>query len=243
MDHALYVAMTGANQLLQAQTVNNANLANINTVGFRAELAAQTAVPIAGPGLPSRVDAALAPGGFSNAEGSLQSTGNPLDVAVQGNHWIAVQTPDGTTAYTRAGNLHLTANGQLVNGAGRAVLDQSGSPLAVPPSASITIGGDGTVSVVPLGQTPNTVAQVGRIEVVTATPQQLVRGTDGLFHAADPNNPPLPVAGHVLITGALESSNVNPAEALVQMIQLSRQFELQTKLMQTVDQNGQSSTS
>lgn len=242
MDHALYVAMTGARQLMDATRINNANLANINTVGFRAELAAQTAAPIEQPGIPSRVNAVLAPGGFDATEGALESTGNPLDVAVSGNDWIAVQAPDGSEAYTRAGNLHITANGQLVNGAGHAVLDVSGSPVAIPPAMTTTIGSDGTIAVVPLGQTPNTVAQVGRIKVVQANADQLSRGQDALFHAV-PGFTPEPAAGDVLTTGALETSNVNPAEALVQMIQLSRQFQMQTKLMNTVDQNAQTSSS
>lgn len=241
MDHALYVAMTGADHVRQAQTVNNANLANLNTTGFRAELAAQTAVPVRGPGWQSRVDAALAPAGFNAAEGALQTTGNPLDVAVQGNDWIAVQAPDGSEAYTRQGDLQVTANGQLVNAAGHPVMDVSGAPVALPPFTSVTLAADGTIGVVPQGQTPSTVATVGRIKVVSATPDQLERGPDALFHAR-PNVEPQPVAGDALLTGTLESSNVNVADALVEMISLARQFEMQTKLMHTIDQNEQASS-
>lgn len=242
MDRALYVAMTGASQLMQAQAVNNANLANLNTVGFRAELAAQTAAPIQGPGLPSRVDAVLAPGGFDATSGSLMPTGNPLDIAVQGDRWIAVQAPDGSEAYTRAGDLSVNANGQLINGAGHAVMDVGGSPIAIPPSTSVTIAADGTVAVIPQGQTAATQAQIGRIKIVSAQPGQLARGADALFHTVNGAQPQT-VAGDSVVVGSLESSNVNPADALVQMIQLSRQFEMQTKLMHTVDQNGQASTS
>lgn len=241
MDHALYVAMTGADHIRQAQTVNNANLANLNTTGFRAELAAQTAVPVRGPGWQSRVNAALAPAGFNSAEGALQTTGNPLDVAVQGNNWIAVQARDGSEAYARQGDFSVTANGLLVNAAGHAVLDVSGAPVAVPPYTSITIAADGTVGVVPQGQTPATVANIGRIKVVSATPDQIARGPDALFHARQ-GVELQPVAGDALLTGTLESSNVNVADALVQMISLARQFEMQTKLMHTIDQNEQASS-
>ena len=242
MDHALYVAMTGASQLMQAQAVNNANLANINTVGFRAELAEQTPAPIEGAGIPSRVNAVLAPGGFDNTSGSLLPTGKPLDIAVQGNNWLAVQAPDGSEAYTRDGSLQVSANGQLINGSGHPLLDVGGSPIAVPPSTSVTIAADGTVSVIPQGQSAATLAQIGRVKVVSADPTQLSRGADALFHAV-PGSTPQTVAGNSITVGALESSNVNPADALVQMIQLSRQFEMQTRLMHTVDQNGQASTS
>ncbi|MGH8113179.1 MAG: flagellar basal body rod protein FlgF [Rhodanobacteraceae bacterium] len=242
MDAALYVAMTGATQLMQAQRVNDANLANLNTVGFRAEVDAQTATPVGGPGLPSRVDAVLAPDGFDGANGTLQTTGNPLDIAVQGDHWIAVQAPDGTEAYTRAGDLHLTANGQLVNAAGHPLLGDSGTPIALPSSTSISIADDGTISVVPSGNAPDAIAQMGRIKVVTAQPSQLERGADGLFHPVD--GTPLPAAaGSTITVGALESSNVDPVGALVQMIQISRQFSLQTQFMNTLNQDGQAGTS
>lgn len=242
MDAALYVTMTGASQLMQAQRANDANLANLNTVGFRAEVDAQTATAVSGPGLPSRVDAVLAPDGFDSADGTLQTTGNPLDIAVQGDHWIAVQAPDGSEAYTRAGDLHITANGQLINAAGHPLLDVSGTPISVPRSTSITIAQDGTISVVPAGNAPDAIAQVGRIKVATAEPAQLARGSDGLFHPVDAT--PLPAAaGPTLTVGALESSNVDPVGALVQMIQVSRQFGLQTQFMNTLNQDGQASTS
>lgn len=242
MDAALYVAMTGATQLMQAQRANAANLANLNTVGFRAEIDAQNASPISGAGWASRVDAVLAPDGFDAANGTVRTTGNPLDIAVQGDHWIAVQAPDGSEAYTRAGELHVTANGQLVNAAGHPLLDVSGSPIAVPRSTSITIADDGTISVVPAGNAPDAIAQIGRIKIATAQPTQLTRGADGLFHPVD-GQPLPPAAGSTLTVGALESSNVDPVGALVQMIQISRQFGLQTQYMNTLNQDGQASTS
>src|SRR5690349_9243733 len=107
MDKALYVGMTGAMQTLRAQAANSNNLANASTVGFRAELTNTEAQAIAGNGLPSRVNAVLEGQGWDSTEGGIMTTGNALDVAVRGNAWLAVQAPDGTEAYTRAGDLRI----------------------------------------------------------------------------------------------------------------------------------------
>jgi len=235
MDRALYVAMSGATQALRAQAVNNNNIANAGTTGFRAEIAALEQAPITGPGQPSRVGALAVEGGWDASSGALQSTGNPLDVALRDNAWLAVQAPDGSQAYTRAGDLRVNALGQLTNAAGHAVMGDGGL-IAVPPNSSISIGGDGTVSIVPMGQGPATQATVARLKVVTADPSQLVRGADGLMRAA-PNQQLNPASGTVLASGMLESSNVNLPKSMVNMIELARQFELQVKMMKAVEDN------
>lgn len=235
MDRALYVAMSGATQTMRAQAANNNNLANASTVGFRAELAAVTPVAVSGPGLPTRVSAQLQSSGWDASSGALMQTGRDLDVALRENHWLAVQAPDGSEAYTRAGDLRMTAFGQLQNSAGHTVMGEGG-PISVPPNSSMMIGSDGTVSVVPLGQGPETQASVGRLRIVTAGPEQLQRGTDGLMRAK-PGAMLQLAPGEVLVSGALESSNVNLAEAMANMISLARQFELQVKLMRSVEDN------
>ncbi|MBI2382556.1 MAG: flagellar basal body rod protein FlgF [Gammaproteobacteria bacterium] len=240
MDRALYVAMTGAMQTLRAQTANSHNLANAATAGFRAELASSQAVAVDGPTLPTRVNAVLETAGWDASPGSAVSTGRELDVALRGNNWLAVQAPDGTEAYTRAGDLQITPLGQLVTGSGHAVLG-AGGPVTLPPHTQITIGEDGTISIQPQGTGPETLAQVGRLRVVEVQPQQLLRRPDGLMTLA-PGGEARPVAGPSLMTGTLESSNVNAADALVTMIQLSRQFEMQVKVMKTAEQNAQAST-
>lgn len=241
MDRALYIAMTGATQTLKAQAVNSHNLANASTVGFKAELAAQQAVAVEGPVMPTRVNARLEGQGFDASLGSVMQTGNPLDVALAPDRWLAVQAADGSEAYTRAGNLQLGADGLLRNAAGQLVMG-GGGPLSVPQSSQVTIGGDGTVTVVPLGQGPESPAVVGRLKVVSAQPQQLDRGIDGLMRARAGETLE-PASGTVLSAGALEGSNVNLAESMVTMIQLSRNFELQVKLMRTAEQNAQASAS
>ena len=235
MDRALYVAMTGATQTLRAQAVNNNNIANASTTGFRAEIAALQDVAVTGPGQPTRVNALAQESGWDSSSGALQSTGNPLDVALRDNAWLAVQAPDGKEAYTRAGDLRVNALGQLANGAGHLVLGEGG-PVSVPPNSSITVGSDGTISIVPVGQGPETQATVARLKIVDAKPEQLQRGVDGLMRAA-PNVKLSAAAGNTVASGMLESSNVNLPQAMVNMITLARQFEMQVKMMKTVEDN------
>lgn len=241
MDRALYIAMTGATQTLRAQAVNSHNLANASTVGFKAELAAQQAVAIDGPLMPTRVNTQLQGQGFDSSLGSIMQTGNPLDVALAPDRWLAVQAPDGSEAYTRAGDLQVGPDGLMRNGAGHLVLGDGG-PLSVPPNSQISIGGDGTVTVVPQGQGPEAPATIGRLKVVKAEAQQIERGADGLMRAREGQSLD-PASGQVLASGALEGSNVNLADAMVNMIQLARNFEMQVKLMKTTEQNDQASAS
>ena len=240
MDRALYVGMSGAIATLRAQTANSHNLANAGTVGFRAELAAAQAINVDGPGFQSRVHSQLADNGWDSAQGSLMHTGEQLDIALKGDHWLAVQTPDGAEAYTRAGDLGLDANGQLRTSSGLAVLGDGG-PLALPPSTAVTIGNDGTISAIPQGQSAAAPVVIGRLKVVSGDQSQLDRGPDGLMRAK-PGAELNPAAGDVLASGMLEGSNVNLASAMVNMINLARQFELQSKVMRAAEDNAQAAT-
>jgi flagellar basal-body rod protein FlgF len=240
MDRLAYVAMSGASETLRAQAANNHNLANASTVGFRADLAAFQSQAVQGAGFASRVYATAATMGWDASSGELQQTGRDLDVAVNGQGWIAVQGPDGKEAYTRAGDLRVDVSGQLTNGAGHPVM-ADGALLSVPPNSSIMVARDGTVSVVPLGQTPNTVASVGRIKLVNPPAAALVRGQDGLFRMANGGEAPAE-ASVQLVTGALEGSNVNIAESMTQMIELARRYDLQVKALRSAEDNAAAST-
>ena len=244
MDKYLYVAMTGARETMRAQGVNSHNLANASTVGFRAELAAFATQPAGegdGAAARSRVFSTITESGWSRAAGPLQSTGRALDVAVEGEGWLAVQAPDGSEAYTRAGDLRLDATGAVRNGAGHAVLGDGG-PLVIPPHASLVIGADGALSIVPLGQGAETTARVGRIKLVKPDPAQLQRGADGLFRLKDGSNA-APDASVRVVSGALEGSNVNVADTMVKMIELSRQFDMHMKTLRTAEDNARNSAS
>lgn len=238
MDRFLYVSMSGAKETLRAQAANNHNLANASTTGFRADLDAFQSRAVAGSGHASRVYATNSTTGWDQTQGALVATGRDLDVGVKGAGWIAVQGADGREAYTRAGDLRIDPNGMLMNGAGHPVLGDAG-PITIPPNTSVLIGSDGTVSVVPLGQGPETTAMVGRIKLVNPPAQNVVRSEDGLFRMSDGSDAPADAAVQ-LASGVLESSNVNVADAMVNMIELSRQFDLQVKAMRTAEENAAS---
>jgi flagellar basal-body rod protein FlgF len=235
MDRMLYVAMTGAQQTLKAQTVNNHNLANVSTTGFRADLAAFRSQAVDGSGYASRVYATNGTIGWDDKSGALLSTGRDLDIAINGPGWIAIEGPDGKEAYTRAGNLQVDANNQLKTATGRPVLGDGG-PITVPPYTSIFFAGDGSISIVAQGQTPDTTSTVARIKLVNPANDQLERGDDGLFRMKD-GSVADPDAAVRIGSGVLESSNVNTAEAMVNMIELARQFEMQVKAIRTAEEN------
>jgi flagellar basal-body rod protein FlgF len=235
MDRLIYTAMTGAKHAFLQQAGVAQNLANAATTGYRAMEHKFRAVPIQGEGAPTRafvVDASVAD---VFDQGPMMATGRPLDVAVRGAGWIAVETPDGKEAYTRAGNLQTNANGQLQTAGGLNVLGDGG-PLAIPPDNRVTIAPDGTVSTVPLFGVPNNVGVVGRIKLVNPAETDLVRGEDGLFRLKSGNPADLDETVR-LAPETLEGSNVNPVDAMVNMISLARQFEMQIKMLQTADAN------
>jgi flagellar basal-body rod protein FlgF len=233
--------MSGAKETLRAQTANNHNLANAATTGFRADLAAFMSRAVTGPGYDSRAYATASTIGWKQDTGAVTSTGRDLDVALNGSGWLAVQGPDGREAYTRAGDLRIDVSGQLMNGAGRIVLGDGG-PISVPPHESLQIGGDGTVSIVPQGQSAATMVNIGRLKLVNPDPNSVERGTDGLFRLKDGSDAPADASVR-LTAGAIESSNVNTADSMVTMIELSRRFDLQVKAMRAADDNARSATS
>jgi flagellar basal-body rod protein FlgF len=238
MDRGLYVAMTGAKQIMQAQAVNNHNIANSSTTGFRADGVAFTSEPIYGPGYATRVNAVAGDAGTDFSSGVLMSTSRPLDIAVNGKGFIAVRGADGNEAYTRAGDLQVTALGAVMTSTGFPVLSESG-PLTVPPSTQVTIGTDGTVSVVPLGLSAAAQSQVDRIKLVNPSTKDLQKGSDGLLRLKSGGKAKTDETV-TIVSGELESSNVNAAQSLVNMIELQRLYELQIKSISSTDQNEQS---
>lgn len=235
MDRVIYIAMTGAREVTRQQAAVAHNLANVSTHGFKRELSVFRALPVVGEGARTRAFVLETTPRADFSPGGIQSTGRALDVAVRGPGWIAVQGPDGREAYTRFGALEVGPNGLLQTVNGHLVLGDGG-PIAVPPDQEVAIAGDGTVSSIPVGENRNAVTIAGRIRLVDPPEDALVRGQDGLFRSRDGR--PAPADANVkLAVGALEMSNVNPTEALVQMISLSRQFELQMRLLRSADDN------
>ncbi len=238
MDRVIYIAMTGAREVTRQQAAVSHNLANVSTHGFRQELNVFRALPVVGEGARTRAFVAETTPRTDFTPGAVQLTGRPLDVAIRGQGWIAVQDASGQEAYTRMGHLQVSQNGILQTTNGFNVLGDGG-PLAVPPDQDILIAKDGTISTVPVGQNLTAVAVAGRIKLVNPPETDLRRGEDGLFRTADAQ-PAAADAGVQLVSGALETSNVNPAEALVNMVSLSRQFEMQMKVLSAAQDNHRS---
>ncbi|MEM7542718.1 MAG: flagellar basal-body rod protein FlgF [Pseudomonadota bacterium] len=234
MDRSIYLAMSAAKHMLNAQSLASHNLANVSTTGFKSDFQAFRAMPVYGSGHASRVYAHTERPGIDFSAGTIETTGNELDIAINGEGFIAVRAPDGSEAYTRAGALATNLNGQLQTSGGHLVLG-NGGPIAVPPAQSLVVGVDGTISVRPVGQEANTLAQVDRIKLVNPASADLEKGADGLFRLR--SGAPAPVDAGVRVTrGALEASNVNPVSEMVNLISHARQYEMAIKTMQTTEE-------
>lgn len=239
MDRALYLAMSGGKQIMQAQAIRANNLANTNTTGFRADFEQARAMPIYGEHYASRVYAMTENPATDYESGALIETGRPLDIALDNSGFIAVLDKEGNEAYTRAGSLQITASGQLVNGSGLPIMGASG-PIFLPPIDQISIGNDGSISIVPEGGAPTEMASIAQIKLVNPDTRTIEKGNDGLIRSKN---------GEILdqdlntriVSGFTESSNVNAVEELTKIMNLSRQFEMNIKLMDTVRNNGNAS--
>jgi flagellar basal-body rod protein FlgF len=179
--------------------------------------------------------------GIDSTPGPIEVTGRELDVAIRGEGFLAIQAPDGQEAYTRSGDLRINGYGLLETGAGHPVLGNAG-PIAIPPAEKIEIGNDGTISVWPLGLPSDSLAEVDRIKLVSPAPELMHKGSDGLIRLDGTAGAPAD-ARVTLVSGALERSNVNAVDAMVNMISLARRFEMQVKMMQAAEEADRSAAS
>lgn len=239
MDHLLYIAASGARETMLAQAANSHNLANASTVGFKADLVQAMSAYVSGQGVDSRAYSINRDFGSDLSAGPMRITGRDLDVAITGEGWIAVQATDGSEGLTHRGDLRVDEFGQLVNGAGQQLLGNRG-PIALPPYAELSIGTDGTISIIPLGEAPNTLAVIDRIKLVNPGDDNLQKGPDGLMRPVD-GGETVADADVQLVSGTLESSNVNTVDAMVRMIELARQFEHHVKMMSVAEEMDDSS--
>lgn len=241
MDRSLFVAMSGAKQTMLAQTSNANNLANAQTTGFKSDFEQFRSMPVFGPGQPTRVYAMTERPGTDLTPGALQRTGRDLDVAIDGGGWLAVQDKTGNEAYTRAGELRVTPEGFLQTGAGDAVIGDNG-PIVIPQADKIDIATDGTISIIPTGSDATTLLVVGRVKLVKPDNKDLEKLSDGLMHLKEGADAPVADANISLVQGSLEGSNVSAVDAMVEMIELARNYELQVKVMKTADENSGAAT-
>jgi flagellar basal-body rod protein FlgF len=229
MDRLIYTALSGMRGAMARQTTTANNLANANTTGFRAEMSSATALWVRGAGLETRVPTSQEVVAADMAPGSVTQTGRDLDVAMQGDALLAVQAEDGSEAYTRRGDLQVSPTGIVTTGDGHPVLGDGG-PLTVPPADSIRIANDGAIWIVPTGGDPNQPQQVDRLKLATPAGSRIQKGLDGLFRVADggalPSDPDARITPH-----ALEGSNVNTSQTLIDMIEASRSWDTQLQLV------------
>lgn len=236
MDKAVYIAMSSGHNLMSQQAVHANNLANANTTGFQGDFAqARSMALYHGAGHSTRAYALTERPGTSFERGPLVETGRDLDLAVEGDGWIAVLAPDGSEAYTRAGSLKVDPQGQLLTGNNLPVLG-NGGPIAIPPADSITLGADGTITIQPEGQAAEVLSTVDRIKLVKPEYADLEKGRDGLVRRTD-GSEQAPDANLRVQAGFLESSNVNAIDELTNIMALARQFEINVKMMKVIEDN------
>ncbi|NYT87067.1 flagellar basal-body rod protein FlgF [Pollutimonas harenae] len=243
MDRIIYTAAGGAARVLEQQSVISNNLANVNTAGFREQMAIYRSVPVVGaaPTLPTRVSTVTSTPASHLGQGVMVETGHALDAAITGDGWFSVQTPQGE-AYTRAGEFAVNEQNLLVTSQGYPVLSADGAPVEIPERGAVTFSGDGQISVLGAGDRPNDIQLIGQLKLVNPQPDGLLRGGDGLFRAA--NGQAAPADPQVrMIAGFVEKSNVNPAEAMVGMIANARRFEMQMKVIQDASSNAERANS
>ena len=235
MDRVIYTAMTGAQHILDQQSTNSNNLANVSTNGFKAQIDSFLAVPIIGGGIDTRAFVINASGGTDYTPGAIKQTGRTLDFAIEGKGWFSVQRPDGSEGLTRNGSFKISENGLLQTSGGRNVLG-GGGPITIPPNVNISIGADGTISSVDPAISGGPSTPIDVIKLSNPDEKSLVRGDDGLFKAAGGVVADLTVK---VVNGALESSNVNVIHSMVNMISLARQFDIQMQLMKNAENSDQ----
>jgi len=241
MDKALYIGMSGAKQNMLSQRAHANNLANVNTTGFKRDFAQARSMPVFGEHYPTRAYAMAERPGTDLSAGALMDTGRKLDVAVEDNGWLAIQNDQGDEVFTRTGSLQIDVNGLVRLPGGEPVIG-NGGPVALPPFESVEIGADGTLSVVPVGGAPGELVEVDRLKLVSFSPGSLEKGLDGFMRRKPDqaiDGPEPPDANLRVASGFLESSNVNAVEEMISNLQLSRQYEMQVKVMAAAKDNSE----
>ena len=236
IDRFAFTAMTGAKHAMGQLATTTHNMANLQTPGFREMLSMFRAVPVDGASADSRAFVVDSTPGADWVHGSVTPTGNPLDVAIQDQGLFAVLDADGQEAYTRAGKFQLNAQGILVTTAGHKVLDDQDRMIQFPlGSKDIQIQANGSIWVTLEGQLTETA--VARLKLVNPKLHDLERQPNGLFTAIEELEPSDDVQ---VLQGSIEGSNVNAAQAMVQMIAQNRLFDLNIRLVQAAEQNSKS---
>lgn len=237
MDKLLWIAMSGAKENFHSLAVRSNNLANASTTGFKADFENSRAMSVFADAYPTRAFAMTERPGYNMDGGAIETTDRPLDVALNGDGFIAVNDKEGNEAYTRFGSFEIDVNGNLRTTNGLQVLSDSGDPMLLPAMLSdIQISNDGTISGRPQGADSNVIEEFGRIKLVKPDDyKNIEKGYDGLFRNIDGTAMTEDQSVQVR-SGMLESSNVNPVEELTSLIRIQRQYETQVKMMESASQ-------
>jgi len=241
MDKLIYTAASGLKSHMAAQAAIANNMANASTIGFRAEKVNFNSLLLKGAGFDSRQPASENVTDFDRSAGAVTTTGRNLDVAIPGDQWMAVQANDGSEGYTRRGDLNISATGVLETGDGFPVMG-SGGPITVPPATSVSIAQDGTISIIPVGGDAKNPQVIDRIKFASAQGSQTSKGLDNLIHVQGGGILPTDENAKC-ISGALEQSNVNMTQSLVDMIENQRSYEVQANLMKSAKDMDESAAS
>jgi flagellar basal-body rod protein FlgF len=237
MDRLIYTAVSGMNASMQRQRMIASNMANAQTIGFRAETMRFTpqtlTTPLEGGDLEVRsLTSGMVKGAMMKA-GSLTQTGRELDVAMAGDAMLTVQSPDGGEGYTRRGDLSVSATGLLQNGDGLAVIGENG-PITVPLGSRVSIAPDGSVMVSNPQSPDQPPAKVERLKLANWRGSQIEKDLTGIFRvpAGETGFGVLPLDEDArVMPGALEQSNVDPSQVLVEMVEAQRLYDMRTKLV------------
>jgi len=240
MDRLLYVSTVGLSNIDQAQAARAHNLANVSTTGFRGDLARVMATEVTGDGYQARVYGVNQHSGVDMSQGAMSETGRNLDIAINGEGLISIALPDGQQGYTRNGALQIDALGRLLSADGYEVIGQGG-PIALPPLETIVIGSDGTITVRPEGQGADSLVQIDQLKLVNPPAESLRKHATGHLVLNDGSEAQTDV--NVSVTsGFLESSNVNAVNELTEILSLSRQYELEVRMMRMAEENDESAS-
>ncbi len=239
MDKLIFTSMGGAAQNLQAQAIHAHNLANIDTVGFKADLQRYQSVEMTGPGFDVRTFSVDQTASSSFETGPMITTGRNLDLAIQGEGWFAVQDATGAEAFTRAGELFVDEFGFVKTKSGHNLMGNAG-PIILPEYENLLVGSDGVISVQGLGQTPDALTEVDRIKLVNPPLDSIEKRLDGLFQRRD-GALEVPAFEVRVATGVLEGSNVSAVGEMMGILEAARQFELQVKMMKKAEEMDQAS--
>jgi flagellar basal-body rod protein FlgF len=241
MDKLVYTALSGLKGQMNAQATIANNIANASTIGFRADRVNFERLMVKGDGFDSRQPSAETVVDMDRRAGAIVQTNRGLDVAITGDNWLAVQAADGSEAYTRRGDLRIAPSGVLETGDGFPVMGWGG-PITVPPAQSLSIASDGSISFVPVGGDPNQPQQLDQIKLVSTKGTDTIKGLDNLLHVRGGGVLPPDLDGRVQ-TGALEQSNVNLTQSLVDMIENQRSYEVQANLLREAKSMDESAAS